>query len=211
LWWNQRDGNLYVRNGNGSAQWVVANSAPAGEEGPEGPMGPEGPVGPQGNPGPQGDPGPIGPQGEPGSLGNGVTDGSDAAPGQIGEYQQIEVTTAVTMAANATVAICTLPLTAGDWEIWGSIAFTNTASMTGNTAGAVRAGINTATTLPANMYLALLTYASSSQAQVGSNFVTALAPPKRRFNLPSATNVYMLGLGVVAGNATGFLAARRAH
>ena len=55
----------------------------------------------------------------------GVVDGSDAAPGFVGEVISNSVPTAnaVTLAAAGAYAdICTLSLTAGDWDVYGDAA-----------------------------------------------------------------------------------------
>jgi len=215
--------NIGLWNGTTSPQsyYQIFYSGAEGVVGPPGPTGPAGPPGPAGQdstvPGPTGPPGPSvtgpigpeGPPGPPGGMGAGVTDGSDAVAGNVAEYLENLRSTALTIAANTAGQVCTLTLPPGDWEAWGNVAFTNTAAMTGVAGGAVRVGINNATSLPANMYLGVLTYATSSQAQVANNSLTALIAPRRRFNATVNTTIYLISQAVAAGNATGFLAARR--
>jgi hypothetical protein len=108
--------------------------------------GPPGPPGPQGDPGPQGEPGPAGPPGPTavstdavnlavlGSDGlllvpnvyafRGVIDGSDADPNDVGAYTSIENTDGVALATNTAVAICTISLPPGCFDIWGACDFT---------------------------------------------------------------------------------------
>ncbi len=54
----------------------------------------------------------------------GVTDGSEALPGEIGEYQVVSNTTGVELGQNIPLTVCSISLTPGDWEIWGTVDFT---------------------------------------------------------------------------------------
>jgi hypothetical protein len=58
----------------------------------------------------------------------GVTDGSDAAVGQVGEYRTVIAANAG-ITSNSILALVTLPLTAGDWDIWGNVNWTPTAGL----------------------------------------------------------------------------------
>lgn len=64
----------------------------------------------------------------------GVTDGSNATAGQIGEFlsAQLLSTAAITLTSAVDASIVTLALTAGDWDVWGSVGF-NLASNNMNT------------------------------------------------------------------------------
>jgi hypothetical protein len=53
----------------------------------------------------------------------GVVDGSEGAPGTIGEYKVTSNVVGVQMAADTPTQICSIHLTPGDWEIWGSVDF----------------------------------------------------------------------------------------
>src|SRR5215831_6673656 len=57
----------------------------------------------------------------------GVTDGSNAAAGQVGEYRSTVVLqgAAITITSSAWSPTMSLPLTAGDWDLWGEIWITN--------------------------------------------------------------------------------------
>lgn len=50
----------------------------------------------------------------------GVTDGSDAGLGEIGEYIAVPNQTGVQLTTNVPLTICSIDLTPGVWEIWGS-------------------------------------------------------------------------------------------
>jgi hypothetical protein len=54
----------------------------------------------------------------------GVTDGSDAGLGEIGQYLTTENIDGVSLVANTAVAICTMSLPPGCWEVWGACDFT---------------------------------------------------------------------------------------
>jgi hypothetical protein len=54
----------------------------------------------------------------------GVTDGSDAVSGEVGEYLTTDNIDGVSLDANVAVAICTMPLPPGCWEVWGCCDFT---------------------------------------------------------------------------------------
>jgi hypothetical protein len=118
------------------------DTGPPGPQGPQGEVGPIGPKGDVGNTGPQGPQGPQGPTSVSNDSGNlakigydnlllvpntsvlmGVTDGSEAPAGAIGEYKVTSNTTGTSMVANVATQICPISLTAGDWEIWGSVDF----------------------------------------------------------------------------------------
>ena len=73
-------------------------------------------------------------------LSKGVTDGSDAAAGQIGEVISSAIATpGVTLTAATTIAVTSIALTAGDWDVQGEVWIVGgTASPT-----QVNAGINT--------------------------------------------------------------------
>jgi hypothetical protein len=57
----------------------------------------------------------------------GVTDGSTAAAGNVGEYLSSLKTVSAGVAISTSVAtqITSLTLTAGDWDLWGEVAFDN--------------------------------------------------------------------------------------
>jgi hypothetical protein len=55
----------------------------------------------------------------------GVTDGSTAAAGMVGELKTASGSSGSSITSQAVVSIVTLPLTAGDWNIWGSASFTS--------------------------------------------------------------------------------------
>jgi hypothetical protein len=68
----------------------------------------------------------------------GVTDGSDAGPGEIGEYLTTENIDGVAMGANVALAICTLSLPPGCWEVWGACDFTVAGTRSDERAAAIQ-------------------------------------------------------------------------
>lgn len=62
----------------------------------------------------------------------GVTDGSEAEPGAVGEYIVASSSVGTTLPSNVPLAICQIDLTAGDWEIWGTIDFQPAAGVSPN-------------------------------------------------------------------------------
>lgn len=58
----------------------------------------------------------------PVELTTGVTDGSDASAGRIGEYVATD-NGVVGLASGVITDIASLPMAAGDWEVWGQILF----------------------------------------------------------------------------------------
>lgn len=54
----------------------------------------------------------------------GVTDGSNAAPGMVGEYMQNVLTASVPIPGSGSVAVLTLNLTPGDWDVVGWLQLT---------------------------------------------------------------------------------------
>lgn len=75
----------------------------------------------------------------------GTTAGDDAAPGQVGEFQSAQLlsTNAVAVINGADVVLVTLPLPAGDWDVWGSVGFT----MTSNNNTTLKAWLNAGGTI----------------------------------------------------------------
>lgn len=115
----------------------------------------------------------------------GVTTNTAAAAGNVGEYPTPGVGTAVAL-SSATPANCTsISLTAGDWDVYGSIMFTGNAT----TSTSVRmAGINTVSaTLPAAPDLGEFYFGSSS-----INESISVAIPQTRQLLASTTTVYLV-------------------
>ncbi len=131
----------------------------------------------------------------------GVTDGSNATTGQVGEV--LTVTTNATANASTTaVNTAQISLTAGDWEVSGSIRLnSNSAPYT-----VFVAGFNTASaTQPI--------FPNAIQLNVPTSPTTQQAPvPTIRLNVSATTTIYLVALAIFAsGTSTvdGYIRARR--
>lgn len=135
----------------------------------------------------------------------GVTNGATAGAGQIG--QVLQSTGSAVSITSSTLTNCTsLNLTAGDWDVWGNVAFAPGAS-TALTLGI--AGLSTTSvTLPS-------TSNYSEWANAGTvNFGQTASMPMQVFNVASTTTVYAVAeTGFASGSATMncVINARRIH
>ena len=131
----------------------------------------------------------------------GTTTNDDTDAGNVGEFVTSAVTTvAITTATDTDVT--SISLTAGDWDVWGSI-LTEPAATT--TQSIVSAGINTTSaTMPAM-------YATSANAYTASLAKSQIAP-QIRLSLGSTTTVYLVANVTYATSTltiAGTLSARR--
>jgi len=134
----------------------------------------------------------------------GVTDGSEAKAGEIGEYLTASGGP-LSIANNTPTNIATLPLTAGDYDVWGQVAFTAAGTTHPTQIGAsistVSATLQQATTL---LGAAFTTGATLTIGTAGS----------ARVNVAAATTAYLVGFSTftTAGmTASGTVYARRAR
>lgn len=133
----------------------------------------------------------------------GVVDASNAAAGVVGEV--LSATTLATANTTATALNATsLTLTAGDWDVMGSIQFTPSAS----SYSVLNAGVNTTTAiLPAFPYrFQLVTSTVLGAAD------QMFSVPKRRINVTTSTTIYLVAsatFGSGTSTVSGFLEARR--
>lgn len=141
----------------------------------------------------------------------GVTNGSSAPAGSIGQpiTSNVPSGSAVSLTSNTPVNITSLPLTAGDWDVWGNC-WTNPAGSTiqvlticaiSTASGAFPAspGAGGMTQLPATL---------STGSAIGIPAGTAM------FNVASTTTVYLVMMSQFSTSTNtgyGFLAARRRH
>ena len=133
----------------------------------------------------------------------GTTTNNNANAGAVGE--EIKSTgTGVSVTSGTPLNVTSIPLTAGDWEVFGSCAFTPSA---GCTPSALIAGAN-------NVSVTLAAAPNNTVQQLA--FPAALAQafpfPKQRFSLSGATTIYLVAEAVFSGGtmtATGTIRARR--
>lgn len=133
----------------------------------------------------------------------GVTDGSNAAAGEIGEFQTA-TSGAVALTTATPADTATLSLSAGDWEVWGAVFFSqNLATQVRQ----VRAWVSDVSATPPGDLLVAVT---SALFVDGADQV--LAAPRRRISLASPAVVYLGAqaiFGVSTSGVTGTICARR--
>jgi hypothetical protein len=135
-------------------------------------------------------------------LGTGVTDGSDAPAGQVGERLTASGGP-IGLTSNAAANIATLPLTAGDFEVWGNIHFT--AAPTTHPTEAV-AGVSSASGALGAVYEQV-----GAPFNAGANIQLGTGGPVR-FSSAGAQTAYLVAFAVftAAGmTASGTIWARR--
>jgi hypothetical protein len=140
------------------------------------------------------------------SVRTGVVDGSSAAAGEIGEYIEATISTPVGLAGAGTAAnVGSISLTAGDWEVSGSVVFTSSAANL----------ITVLAWLSATSGVLADPGASGIATNVGTTRLgtgTRLLTGPVRFNLTATTTIYLgVSAAFPAGTAsvTGHLGARR--
>jgi hypothetical protein len=142
----------------------------------------------------------------------GVPNNSAALAGEIGEYIESEVLVGSSVSvpgAAAPVNVTSISLTAGDWDVWGTV-HSNPAS--GTTTAQIRAWISStsasAPTAPnAGAYVQVVN-------SFAANAFQCLSISPKRFLLSGTTTVYLSCLmvyGVSTMGAFGHIAARRAR
>lgn len=134
----------------------------------------------------------------------GTTTSNNANAGSVGEYVSASPAAAAISASTAT-NITSISLTAGDWDVSGSVLFQGGS---GATVTAVLAGISTTSaTLPAPPLYGFLGGISAPSTTAAS-----MAAPLQRISLSSTTTVYLVGETVFTGGTTtaqGYVRARR--
>lgn len=139
----------------------------------------------------------------------GTTTNNNANTGSVGEYVSATTTSgsAVTLTTATSADIASISLTAGDWDIYGSIGYTFSATTTSTN---VDAGISqTSATLPSNELRIQLAPPTGSGMQ---DMVLSLVP--QRISLSGTTTVYLVGSATFAVSSAfgyGIIWARRAR
>lgn len=137
------------------------------------------------------------------TMHKGVTDGSDAAAGDVGEY--LTGTGSVTLVSGAVTNVCSLSLTAGDWDVSGSVGLTTTAGMT-----LMQAWVSQISATPADVGRFIIGVGGGTVAFTVGRLLAGPA----RFSLSGAATVYLgTAAQFAAGTVTasGLMAARRAR
>lgn len=133
----------------------------------------------------------------------GVANGVAAAAGAIGEIQKASAT-AISLTTGTSISVCSLPLTAGDWLVWGNMI----TAPSGATTNAAAAGISTTTGAlpPVPLY-----------GQVGSAGVglpSGPPVPMRDIQLTSSSTVFLVANAQFTGGtmtASCLIEAQRYH
>jgi hypothetical protein len=130
---------------------------------------------------------------------------NDAAPGTVGE--QIRVTaTGVTLVNNTAKTIVTLPLTAGDWDVWGKVLFKPAGTTT--MSSLVAATHTTTDNLPPEIDESINSLTASFTTGVNQAFLAG----HKRYKVAVATNVFLVCVavfGVSTMTADAVIVARR--
>jgi hypothetical protein len=130
----------------------------------------------------------------------GVTDGSDAAAGQIGEYLSASLTSTSAAASNASKDIGSLALTAGDWDVYGTLRMPAIAGLQGYW-GVLATAPNGANAF-ASTYGGAANVSSASSGLTVSGRVSTAAPLSLYLNAG-------VGYSGSVPTLSGFLSARR--
>lgn len=133
----------------------------------------------------------------------GTTAADSANAGSIGEYITAQAS-GVSLTSGSNANITSISLTAGDWDVWGVIRFSQAAT---TTATALIAGTST-TSVTFGTFDTYSALTAALPANAGNNLV---APPTR-INISTTTTVYLVGQATFATStctANGIINARR--
>jgi hypothetical protein len=141
----------------------------------------------------------------------GVTNGSNANAGVVGEYVSSTVASgsAVALTTNVFANITSISLTAGDWDISGTVALVN-ATGTANFIYANGCISTTSATIGSLGQSWGLSYTTAQAIAYYTDFTQAT--PTTRLSLSGTTTIYLTARGVFTGgtvNAYGIISARR--
>ena len=139
----------------------------------------------------------------------GTTTNNDATTGNLGEYSESEVLvgSAVSLTTATAKDVTSLSLSGGDWDVWGTVAFSlNAATTLSRITGALNTTTATLPTIPGKgAYASLeLTFTTGATQVINVG--------QRRFSLSGSTTVYLVARADFAVNtcaAYGIMAARR--
>lgn len=134
----------------------------------------------------------------------GTTTNDNTAAGKVGEYveSQIVIASHISISNSTAKDLTSISLTAGDWDVWGSIYF----EFSGLSTSYISWVSSTSATFPDNSLLAENSYPAATGLNVGLPVVM------RRFSLSGTTTIYISAFGVFTtgtGNISGIISARR--
>lgn len=142
----------------------------------------------------------------------GTTTNNDAAAGSVGEFVTAGVVegSAVGLSTGITSNVTSISLTAGDWDVWGTIGFTGGATTT------LRYGIGCITTtsggVTASNLRASIPFGSGISPFAVDSVAIVAAIASQRFSLSGTTTIYITGsagFSVSTCSAFGTISARR--
>jgi len=140
----------------------------------------------------------------------GTSTNDNAAAGSVGEYVSSNIATgsAVSLTTTTTANVTSVSLTAGDWDVWGAVAF-----KPGGTTSLTVLNASVSTTSATNGALNAGSFAQWATAAnvVGANDVYLTLAPAR-ISLAGTTTVYLTATGTFSVStlaAYGILQARR--
>lgn len=140
--------------------------------------------------------------------GTGTND--DAAAGIVGELIESEITqgSAVSLTTGTTANVTSISLTAGDWDVWGSVWFNPAATTTiTRYSGAISSSSATLPTAPGSG-----AYFVKQQASLAPNVQEGFPVGMRRISLSGTTTIYLVARATFADStlsAYGYIGARR--
>ena len=132
----------------------------------------------------------------------GTTTNDNAAAGIVGEYVSSRGTS-VALTSNTNTNVTSISLTAGDWDVEGSILISPSGTLTLIVAGVSSTSATYETTEDGATYL---------QTTFGAGQSQQLSTGARRYSLSATTTIYLIGKGAFASGTTianGVIRARR--
>ena len=147
----------------------------------------------------------------------GTTTNDDAAAGNLGEFifSELALSSAITLTTNVAQTVTSISLTAGDWDVYGEVAFlpaplsTTSVSRRG---GGISLTDNTMPTTFSDTTLSATMFTTATTVQNTTNNFFGLCPCRQ--SLSGTTTIYLIALAVftVSGmTAYGFISSRRAR
>ena len=155
-------------------------------------------------------PGLLSPSTTKGIAGTGAADSAQA--GSVGEVitQTVATGASISLTSVTSANVTSISLTAGDWDVWGSVAFT-LASTT--TMGYLSGGINTTSaTLPLNNAGVCTRAGAGTNATIDVTVDSVLTVMPVRINVSTTTTVFLVArakFGTSTCKAYGTIYARR--
>jgi hypothetical protein len=133
----------------------------------------------------------------------GTTTNNNAQAGSVGEYITSSVPSGVSLTNSTAANITSISLTAGDWDVWGSITFTGASSVTTNLLSSINTTTATSAAAP---------FVNTMALAYPTNGAYTLIAPTQRFSLAATTTVFLVAnQAFSAGTVTagGYVSARR--